>query len=218
MTHNTLSARMAPRRYLSALKASLAGRAEVREGWRCTAIDPARGLARFEGGEIAAGRLVLAAETGASPLLEAVTGRPSGSGVKGQAGLPVIQGDRVFIVAHTTGVAVGSTSEKDWDQPGCDTRLDALVARARLLCPALATAPVVERRAGIRPKAPGNDPMVGSLPGMERVIVATGGYKIGFGLAHLVGDAVAAMIAGKAPRFPLPEAFAPERHLGPVTG
>jgi len=111
-------------------------------------------------------------------------------------------------------VAVGSTSEKAWDAPGCDAQLDALVTRARALCPALADAPVVERWAGVRPKAPGSEPMVGPLPGRTRVIVATGGYRIGLALAHLVGDAVAAAILGTAPHPPLPAEFSPARHLG----
>jgi glycine/D-amino acid oxidase-like deaminating enzyme len=128
--------------------------------------------------------------------------------------LPVIQGDGLYIVAHPQGgVAVGSTSEKSWDQPGCDGRLDALIARARALCPALAQAEIAERWAGIRPRAPGNAPMVGKLPGLERVVVAAGGYKIGLGIAHLIGDVVAAMIRGEAPRQPLPPEFAPERHF-----
>lgn len=223
VVHDTLSARVAPRLYLSALKAALTGRAELREGWRCVRLDPAAGVARFGPGEITAGHVVLAAGTGAFPLLEGLTGRPCGSGVKGQAallgieappGLPVIHGDGLYIVAHARGtVAVGSTSEKAWDAPGCDQRLDALIARARRLSPALAQAEVTERWAGIRPRAPGNAPMVGKLPGLERLVVAAGGYKIGFGIAHLVGDAVAAMIRGEAPRHPLPAEFAPERHL-----
>ena len=221
--HDTLSARVAPRRYLSALEAALAGQAELREGWRCIGLDPAAGVARFGQGEISTGHLVLAAGTGAFALLEGLIGRTCGSGVKGQAallsveapeGLPVIQGDGLYIVAHPQGgVAVGSTSEKTWDEPGCDERLDALIARARRLSPALAQAEVTERWAGIRPRAPGNAPMVGKLPRLERVVMAAGGYKIGLGIAHLIGDAVAAMVRGEAPRHPLPAEFAPERHL-----
>ncbi len=117
-------------------------------------------------------------------------------------------------MAHAEGgVAVGSTSEKTRDQPGCDGRLDDLIARARDLCPVLAAAAVTERWAGVRPKAPGNAPMVGRLEGFDRLIVAARGYKISLGIAHLVGDAVAAMIRGEPPRHPLPPEFAPERHL-----
>jgi glycine/D-amino acid oxidase-like deaminating enzyme len=87
LVHETLSARVAPRRYLAALKAALAGRVEIREGWHCTGLDPAGGAARFAQGEIAAGHVVLAAGTGAIPLLERLMARPCGSGVKGQAAL-----------------------------------------------------------------------------------------------------------------------------------
>jgi hypothetical protein len=81
-------------------------------------------------------------------------------------------------------VAVGSTSEKTWDRPGPDAGLEALITRARALCPALAQAPVAERWAGIRPRAPGNAPMVGPLAGFDRLIVAAGGYKTGLGIAR----------------------------------
>jgi glycine/D-amino acid oxidase-like deaminating enzyme len=232
LVHETVSARIAPRRYLAALKAvltaAMSGRADIREGWRCTGLDPVGGVARFAQGEITAGYVVLAAGTGGIPLLERLMARPCGSGVKGQAalldiqaplGLPVIQGHGLYIVAHGRGgVAVGSTSEKTWDRPGPDAGLDALITRARALCPALAQAPVAERWAGIRPRAPGNAPMVGPLAGFDRLIVAAGGYKTGLGIAHLIGDAVAAMVRGQAPRHPMPAEFAPERHFSRSAG
>jgi glycine/D-amino acid oxidase-like deaminating enzyme len=61
--------------------------------------------------------------------------------------------------------------------------------------------------------------MVGPWTGAERLIVATGEYKIGLGIAHLIGDAVAAMIRNELPRHPLPPEFTPDRHLtrSPVT-
>ena len=55
--------------------------------------------------------------------------------------------------------------------------------------------------------------MVGPLTGFDRLLVAAGGYKTGLGIAHLIGDAVAAMIRGRTARYPLPAEFAPERHF-----
>ena len=65
LVHDTLSARVEPRRYLGALRAALAGKADLREGWRCTGLNPINGVTRFGQGEISAGHVVLAAGTGA---------------------------------------------------------------------------------------------------------------------------------------------------------
>ena len=228
VVHDTLSARINPLRYLDALAASLADRAEIRPGWRCIDLDGATATARFQQGKIAAGRVVLAAGTGTFDLLERLTGARWGSGVKGQAallaatasrGAPVIQGDGIFVVAHgPDAVAVGSTSETHWDKPGCDQLLDELLGRARKLCPPLAEAKVLARWAGIRPKAARSDPLVGALPGWKRIILATGGYKIGFGIAHLVGDAVASFARDETPRLSLPAAFEPRLPPAPAAG
>jgi glycine oxidase len=223
LIHETLSARVPPRQYIAALRAALEGRVDLRESWRCTGLDPVAGMAHFVQGTVSAGHLIVAAGTGSPPLLDPVAGQPCGSGVKGQAALlaaetppdlPVIQGNGIYIVAHGPDrIAVGSTSEAHWAHPGCDSHLDALIVHARALAPALSGAPVTERWAGIRPRAPGNAPMVGPLPGMERVIAATGGYKIGLGIAHLAGDAIAAMVLDHPPHHQLPPEYAPQRHF-----
>ena len=61
---------------------------------------------------------------------------------------------------------------------------------------------MIERWAGLRPKARRPDPMLGEIPDMSGVYVATGAFKIGFGIAHKVGDIMAAMILGEAPEIP----------------
>ncbi|MDT8343918.1 MAG: FAD-dependent oxidoreductase, partial [Thermohalobaculum sp.] len=156
------------------------------------------------------------------PTARQPDGAPAATGVKGQAALmaarldpaaPVIQAGGLFIVPHAGGrVAVGATSEKQWTAPDPDAALDALIAGARALAPALRDAPVIARWAGIRPKAPGREPLVGPLPGAPRLLLATGGYKVGFGIAHLVGDALAALIAGDPAAPALPPDFAPAAH------
>lgn len=209
-----LSARVTPAHYLAALAAGLGPLAELRPGWRCDRIAPGR----VEGprGTLTARHIVIAA--GAQAFALAAT---PGMAVKGQAallrtraplpaaaGLIAIEG--VYIVPHGQDlVAVGSTSEAAWDSPGPDGRLDALIARAAAICPALQGAEVLTRWAGLRPKAPGGHPLVGPLPGAPGVILATGGYKIGIGIAHLVAEAVLAQILGTAPAHPLPPDTAP---------
>jgi glycine oxidase len=86
------------------------------------------------------------------------------------------------------------------DPQSTDARLDALIDRARRICPALRDAPVLERWAGLRPRAPRPDPMLGPLPGHPRVLAATGGFKTGFGLAPAVAAAIAAYAVDDPPR------------------
>ena len=131
-------------------------------------------------------------------------GRPVGSGVKGQAAsfahpaadLTQLFNDGLHIVPHADGtVAVGSTSEREFDAPGTtDAQLDTLIARARATCPALADAPVVARWAGVRPRARSRAPMLGEWPGRPGHFIANGGFKIGFGMAPKVAEVMADLV------------------------
>lgn len=175
VAHDTLTARVGPRRALAALARALEalGGEVVREA-------PVEGT--------------LVTATGAAA--------PGMAAVKGQAALlaldaraPVVQLPGLYVVPHDDGtVAVGSTSEEAWDDAGPDARLDALVLRARAAVPALADAPVVERWAGLRPKAPGGRPVWGPDPDIPGAFRANGGYKIGFALAPLIAERLAGMI------------------------
>jgi glycine/D-amino acid oxidase-like deaminating enzyme len=215
LIHDTLSARIEPRAYLDALRAALTGRVALRCGWTLRSL--VSGGAVFDCGEIRAGAVVLAAGW----RTPALAGLLRGGGVKGQAALlaadmpetmPVIAARGLYIVSRGPGrVAVGSTSETEWSQAGPDAALDAVLARASALCPRLAGAPVVERWAGIRPRAPRPGPMVGPLAGRQGVFLATGGHGIGLALAHRVGRLVAGVLTGDGP--PLPVEWLPERHL-----
>ena len=145
--------------------------------------------------------------TGAAGLaaLSADLGREVGRGVKGQAlRLAYRRAGRrrrrsmpggLHLVAHVDGtVAVGSTSETDWQVEGPDRLADGLLVRAVAAVPALAGAPVLERWAGIRPRARSRAPMLGAWPGRPGQFVANGGFKIGFGVAPLVGEVMAALV------------------------
>ncbi len=217
VVRETLSARLQPRRALAALVAALAALGgRLRPGVEVTGLGENGGVETSEG-PVRADAVVLATGSGGAAL----TGRRiAGRYVKGQAALlectlprmPLIFDDGLYVVAHGDGrVAVGSTSEASWDEAGAtDAQLDVLIDQARVLCPDLATAKVVLRWAGLRPRAPRPDPLVGPLPGVPGVFLADGGFKIGFGLAPAVGAGIAAMIAGEPSC--LPDAFAPAAH------
>lgn len=182
-----LTARMAPRRAVAALAAAV----------------------RALGGEIVTeaadeGKVVWA--TGAAGLLDlnAAFGKTVGAPIKGQsallgydaADLPQLFAGGVHIVPHADGtVAIGSTTERDFASPSaCDDQLDAVIEAARAACPALRGAPVLERWAGLRPRAKTRSPMLGAWPGRPDHYIANGGFKIGFGLAPKVGEVMAGLV------------------------
>lgn len=223
--YDGLSARLSPAATVAALRAAVSQTATIIEGWALAGYDPATGIAWSDAGErIAAGHIVLAAGHEGFKLMQQMIGRDLGVGIKGQAvvlsaeapaGAPIIYDDGIYVVPHGGGrVAVGSTTEKSWDEPGTtDEQADRLLERARALCPVLRQAEVIASWAGVRPKCHERDPMVGRLPGPGEVYVAAGGYKITFGIAHRLAHWLVLRMAGEAEPFALPGSFAPEHHL-----
>ncbi len=184
---DTLTARIAPRAACAAL-----ARAITALGGDITPAAPDQGAVIHATGW-----------QGLGDLSQAL-GKPVGNGVKGQSALlrhdagavPQIFADTVHIVPHADGtVAIGSTSERDFTAPDTpDAQLETLIARARAVCPALANAPVIDRWAGVRPRARTRAPMLGAWPDRPGHFIANGGFKIGFGMAPKVGAVVADLI------------------------
>lgn len=205
LIHDTLTARMHPRRACAALAAAI----------------------RAQGGRIVAEATVKPMTeiwaTGVAGLvaLSQAMGRAVGTGVKGQAALfeadlgaaPQLFAEALHIVPHADGtVAVGSTSEPEFDDPrATDARLDVLIEAARRLCPPLRDAPVLERWAGVRPRARSRAPMLGAHPARPGVYIANGGFKIGFGMAPMVARLMADLVLEGADA--IPDSFRPEASL-----
>jgi glycine/D-amino acid oxidase-like deaminating enzyme len=190
--HDTLSARIAPRAALRALAGAIAAR-----GGQIVTAAPPRGHVIHATGH-----------AGLAPDL----GQP----VKGQAALlahdardwPQIYADGLHIVPHGDGTtAIGSTTERGRTDTVPDDQIDAVIARARLLCPALAPAPVIERWAGIRPRSNSRQPILGPHPHHPGAFIANGGFKIGVALAPLVGEVMADLVLDQVDR--IPPAFRP---------
>lgn len=163
---------------------------------------------------------VIAAGVGSGPLLAPFLGEDKITGVKGQAALlsgglpagsPVIYGNGVYIIPHSDGtVAVGATSEKKYDAANTtDKLLEAVLAKAYAIVPNLRHAEVLERHAGLRPRAPKPEAMLGQLD--ETTFVATGGFKTGLGNAHAIAEALVQIIGGKTPN--IPKDLSPMHHL-----
>lgn len=196
LVHDTLTARLNPRPALASLAAAI----------------------RARGGEIgpddgdAGGPVIWATGTAGLEALSTDLGRPMGGGVKGQAALlahdasalPQLFIDGLHIVPHSDGtVAIGSTSERIWSDPaGTDDQLQALIRRARAACPALADAAVLDRWAGLRPRAASRAPMLGHWPGREVQFIANGGFKIGFGMAPKVAEVMTDLVLDGVDRVP----------------
>ncbi|WP_386629645.1 NAD(P)/FAD-dependent oxidoreductase [Sulfitobacter geojensis] len=144
--------------------------------------------------------------TGVAGLEALNTGRsrPMGNGVKGQAallaydarGLPQLYADGIHVIPHNDGtVAIGSTSERDFTSgTQTDTMLDDVIAQARAALPVLTDAPVLERWAGVRPRARSRAPMLGAWPDRPGHFIANGGFKIGFGMAPKIAHVMADLL------------------------
>ena len=197
---DTLSARLHPRRACAALVAALRERGAevVCEGHAQGRVLWATGVAGLE--ELSAGQ-----------------SRLVGNGVKGQAALldfdardmPQLFAG-VHIVPHADGTtAIGSTSERDYaDATTTDAQLDAVIATARAMVPALAGTRVIGRWAGVRPRSRSRAPMLGAHPLRPGAFIANGGFKIGFGMAPGAGEVMADLMLDGVDR--IPEGFRPE--------
>lgn len=204
---DTLSARINPRAYLSALDAFVRPRGEITEGKAVTQISVKHRQVVLSNGERhSAGRIVFAngweAYTLLQPFMNDINdGEPIGRGVKGQAvllehvhddRLPIVYHDGTYVVPQEGNrIAVGSTSHNTWSGPpdAFDTADMAFYRKAIELVPAIEGAPIIARWAGVRPrntlKGRGTSPWFGPVPGCEGVSALIGGFKITFGLAHL---------------------------------
>jgi glycine oxidase len=192
---DTLSAHLHPRRACAALVAALAT-----QGVEVMPDAPDKGTVIWA--------------TGVAGLkhLTANHTRSMGAGVKGQAalldydaaGLPQLFAGGVHIIPHSDGtVAIGSTSEREYDDPAStDALLDDVVAKARAAVPALRDAPVIDRWAGVRPRARSRAPMLGGYPNRSGHYIANGGFKIGFGMAPKVAQVMADLVLDDTDTIP----------------
>ena len=196
--HDTLTARLHPRQ----AGCALLGAVQALGGSFALGDTPPAG----------AGALVWATGYQGLAALGADLGRPMGTGVKGQAVLlrypapdaPQVFVDGLHIVPHADGtVAIGSTSERDFTDPAStDAQCDALLARAIATCPQLANAPVLERWAGVRPRATSRAPLMGAWPGRAGQFVFNGGFKIGFAMAPYLAQIMADLVLDGVDRIP----------------
>ncbi len=205
LAFDTLSGRMHPRMACAALKAALEA-----EGCPIVSEGDPKGL--------------IIEATGWRGLLQLADQmqQPVGNGVKGQGAVldfrapdnaPQLFADTLHIIPHANGtVAVGSTSEREFDDPfSTDAQLDEIVSRAKQAFPVLEDAPVIERWAGVRPRAKSRAPMIGPHPTRKGAFIANGGFKIGFGMAPKIASVMADLVLEGVDQ--IPEGFRPEASI-----
>ena len=208
---------VSPRALIAALVTAV-GRAggELRHGVPVRGLDCGEhgvdAVVLEDGTRLPARAVVLAAGAESAGLEVPDAARISVRPVKGQilrlragaaAPLPatrVIRTPEVYAVPRGDGrLVVGATME----ERGFDTSVTAggvleLLRRAYEALPGIAELELVEARAGLRPAATDNGPVIGpsAVPGL---VWATGHWRHGILLAPITGEAVAAALAGEEP-------------------
>ena len=120
-------------------------------------------------------------------------------------------------------LSVGSTGGRDYDQKDLflgdefdrrptESARTELLQRAIDVLPALEDAELVQQLAGSRPLSPDTFPIIGSVPGWEGVVLATGHGTKGVHLGPITGRALAEYVMAGCGQIPeLLEAFSPSR-------
>ncbi|MEG4252342.1 FAD-dependent oxidoreductase [Microcoleus sp. Pol10D4] len=112
---------------------------------------------------------------------------------------PVITCDDVHIVpVENQEFWVGATVEFSENGGEIQANADMLaqvMARAIALCPALAEAEIIRKWSGLRPRPEGRPaPIIGTLPGNDRILIASGHYRNGVLLAPATARSIREMI------------------------
>ena len=126
-------------------------------------------------------------------------------------------------------LSVGSTGGRDYDQkdlflgmefdrqPTETARMD-IMQRAIDVFPSLEEAELVEQLAGSRPLSPDRLPIIGPVPGMEGVMLATGHTTKGIHLALVTGKALADRVLRGSTDLPVDmDTFLPDRFTNAPT-
>ncbi len=124
-----------------------------------------------------------------------------------------------YLVPRADGtVYVGATQEEaGFDHRVTLAAVQELAARAAALAPALANAEVVGMGAGLRPGSADDLPVIGRVPGLENLILATGHFRNGVLMSLITGRLVAALVQGRPPELPL-GSFSPARFTDAAGG
>jgi glycine oxidase len=132
----------------------------------------------------------------------------------------VVRTPDIYIVPRTQGpnagrAIIGATVEdRGFDKTVHSAAIARLHAQASLLLPALAAAPVLESWAGLRPATPDGLPLLGSVAGNPRHLLATGHYRNGILLVPATAHLIAQLLFNQHSPINL-SPFSPTRNTTP---
>lgn len=182
---------------------------------RITGVQTSRGPIRCKSIVIAAGTwssLLLRSSVLPDPAIQPVRGQMICLESKPQLTRHVLYSPRGYLVPRQDGrLLVGSTSEN----AGFAKRITAggissILQNTLEISPAIATLPVVDTWAGLRPRPADGLPVLGACGEIDGVIYATGHYRNGILLAPLTAELITeAVVTGVT--SPLLAPFSPDR-------
>jgi len=110
----------------------------------------------------------------------------------------VIYSRRGYLVPRRDGrLLVGSTTEHvGFSKVATSDAADMLLAAACEISPLLNELPVADHWSGLRPYAAGGMPVLGTVDGIDGLLLATGHYRNGILLAPVTGKLMADMVLG----------------------
>jgi glycine oxidase len=124
----------------------------------------------------------------------------------------VVRGGHVYLVPRENGeLVVGATSEElGWDTTVTAGGVYELLRDAHELVPGITELPLLETLAGLRPGSPDNAPLLGPVPSLPGLVLATGHHRNGVLLTPVTGEVLAEVLTGgELPPYATP--FSPER-------
>lgn len=117
----------------------------------------------------------------------------------------ILYAREAYLVPRLSGeIIVGSTVEfAGFEKHVTVGGIEALLASARRLVPALGSRPLLQAWAGFRPWTPDELPYLGDVPGAPGLYVASGHYRNGILLAPVTGQLMAELLLEQQPSLPL---------------
>ena len=114
-------------------------------------------------------------------------------------------GSHYLLAFDDSRVVVGATRESG---VGFDYRVTAsgqaeVLAEALHVAPGLATATIIETRVGFRPVGPGVRPLLGTVDGLEGLVIGNGLGAAGLTIGPFAGRLLADVVLGRKPMFDL---------------
>ena len=120
-----------------------------------------------------------------------------------------------YATTKTDGLLWAGTTEEEagFDEESTPAARDEIGAALLKMLPFMADAQVAQQTACLRPVARDGLLVLGGVPGLDHVYVATGGARKGILYGPAMGQAIVDLVLGRKPRVGL-DAFAPGRFAG----